>query len=323
MTGMPDCVTSTFTEPEDFEAALRVEGCLSMLITARGRFQARLTRISLSEMRLSAAEERLPRIAFIAVPSDTVLILFSIGKATAPVCGGIVINSGEFVALRPGTRCHARTSAACRWGMISLQAGQLISYGAALTGAAFSLSHLTQHWQPRFLAGNNLRSLHAAAIRMAAKCPQTLRSPDAAHGLEQQLLHAIVACLSEGSANGDIPADCRDQNIMIRFEQLLQSKQASMAEICEMLHVSDRHLRRLCTRHLAMSPRSYDRLRRMSLARRHLRRSLPGSIAVSAVARLYGFRDPGRFAVNYRAIFGESPSETLRGAVRFGRMTEL
>jgi AraC-like DNA-binding protein len=323
---MPDCVTSTFSEPEDFEAAMRAEGCLSMLITARGRFQARLTRISLSEMRLSAAEEKLPRIAFIAVPSDTVLILFSIGKATAPVCGGIAINSGEFVALRPGTRCHARAGDTCRWGMISLQADQLIKYGAALTGAAFSLSHLAEHWRPRPLTGDNLRSLHAAAIRMAAKCPQTLRSTVAAHGLQQQLLHAVVECLSERSAAADIPADCRGQNIMIRFEQLIQSeqsKQASMADICEMLHVSDRHLRRLCAQHLAMSPRSYDRLRRMSLARRHLRRSGPGSIAVSAVARLYGFRDPGRFAINYRATFGESPSETLRGAVRFGRMTEL
>ena len=86
-----------------------------MLITARGRFQALLTRISLSEMRLSAAEEKIPRTGFIAVPSDTVLILFSIGKATTPVCGGIAINSGEFVALRPGTRCHVRAGDTCRW----------------------------------------------------------------------------------------------------------------------------------------------------------------------------------------------------------------
>src|SRR5438045_3346837 len=82
----------------------------------------RLDRFSLSEMSLSVAEEKLPRIAFIAAPSDTVLMLFSIGKAIAPVCGGIPINSGEFVALRPGRRCHARADDACRWGMISLQA---------------------------------------------------------------------------------------------------------------------------------------------------------------------------------------------------------
>src|SRR5215472_15629974 len=108
---MPDCVTSTFSEPEDFETAMRADGCLTMLITARGRFRARLTRLSLSEMHLSAVEEQLPRIAFVFVPSDAVQILFSIGKATAPVCGGIAMRAGELVALRPGTRCHSRVGA--------------------------------------------------------------------------------------------------------------------------------------------------------------------------------------------------------------------
>ena len=114
---------------------MRAEGCLSMLITARGRFQARLARISLSEMRLSAAEENLPRIAFIAVPSDTALILFSIGKATALVCGGIAINSIESrgASSRHALSCPRRRHLPL--GMISLQADQLIKYGAALTGA--------------------------------------------------------------------------------------------------------------------------------------------------------------------------------------------
>jgi AraC-like DNA-binding protein len=251
------------------------------------------------------------------VPSDTVLILFSIGNATAPVYGGIAIQPGELLALWPGTRCHARAGDACRWGMISLRADQLIKYSVALTGAAFSLSYTAQHWRPRPLACNNLRSLHAAAIRMAARCPQTLRSPDAAHGLQQQLLHSVVECFSEGSANAEIPENSLNQNTMVRFEQLLRSKQstgASIAEICAMLHVSDRHLRRLCAQHLAMSPRSYDRLYRMSLARRNLRHGNLGSTTVSAVAELSGFHDPGRFAVNYRAMFGEAPSKTLRQA---------
>jgi transcriptional regulator GlxA family with amidase domain len=34
--------------------------------------------------------------------------------------------------------------------------------------------------------------------------------------------------------------------------------------------------------------------------------------SVSAIARLNGFQDMGRFAINYRAAFGESPSATLR-----------
>jgi len=49
----------------------------------------------------------------------------------------------------------------------------------------------------------------------------------------------------------------------------------------------------------------------MQRARRALRDENPDIASVSAVARRYGFRDPGRFAVNYRALYGETPSATL------------
>ena len=39
--------TLVFSEPEDFETALRAEGCLGLWITGRGQFRARLTRVAL------------------------------------------------------------------------------------------------------------------------------------------------------------------------------------------------------------------------------------------------------------------------------------
>jgi hypothetical protein len=41
---MPRTVTSAFSEPVDFETALRKGGCLSLLVTGRGQFRAQLTR---------------------------------------------------------------------------------------------------------------------------------------------------------------------------------------------------------------------------------------------------------------------------------------
>lgn len=52
-------------------------------------------------------------------------------------------------------------------------------------------------------------------------------------------------------------------------------------------------------------------LRRMHLARRALRRAAGGE-TVTDVATRYGFWQLGRFAVEYRALFGETPSATLR-----------
>jgi hypothetical protein len=86
---MPGSATATFSEPEDFEAALRSEGCLSLVITERGRFRARLTQITLHSLRLSAGDEQLSRIAFITVPAGMVLISFPIGNGALPVYGGL------------------------------------------------------------------------------------------------------------------------------------------------------------------------------------------------------------------------------------------
>ena len=49
-----------------------------------GRFRARLTQITLHNLRVSAAEEHLPRIAFAAVPADAVLVLLPIGGGPSP-----------------------------------------------------------------------------------------------------------------------------------------------------------------------------------------------------------------------------------------------
>jgi len=78
---MPGSVTSVFGEPGDFQAALREDGVLGMMITGRGRFRARLTQITLHRHRLLVAEKHLPRIAFVAVPGDAALVLLPIGRS--------------------------------------------------------------------------------------------------------------------------------------------------------------------------------------------------------------------------------------------------
>jgi hypothetical protein len=85
---MPGSVTSVFSEPGDFEAALREEGGLGLLITGRGQFLARLTQVKLHRMRLSAAEEQLSRIAFVAVPADLILVSLPIRGRPGLIWGG-------------------------------------------------------------------------------------------------------------------------------------------------------------------------------------------------------------------------------------------
>ena len=61
-----------------------------------------------------------------------------------------------------------------------------------------------------------------------------------------------------------------------------------------------------------MGPIRFLNLRRMHLAHRALLRADPSKSTVTRTVADHGFWELGRFSVAYRALFGESPSETLR-----------
>lgn len=318
---MPDSVTSVFSESEDFEAALRKEGCLGLLVTGRDQFRARLTQITLQRLRLSGGDEKLSRIAFVAVPCDLVLISFPVGTASSPIWGGIGVRAGEIMIIGPGQRLHARTKGPCRWGAIWLPVEDLIRYGGALTGAPFDIPSDTRSRRPAPAACRYLGRLHATAMRIAETRPQLLVDAEAAHGLEQQLIHALVKCLQAGLADKGDQGAQRQHDILGRFEELFQARRDEsmrMTEICSALGVSDRQLRSLCAQHLGMGPTAYIRLRRMSLVRRDLWRGDRGVVSVSGVARRYGFHNRGHFAASYRCVFGELPSATLARSLCLG-----
>ena len=298
------------------------------MVTGNGRFRAELTQVTLHEQHLVAAEEQVSRIAFIAVPVGTVSISFRFDRGGGPICGGMKVRPGEITTLGPGRSLHVRSEGLYRWGAISLPSEVLVRYATALSGAPFLLSEVEPRWRPQPAAGKRLRGLHAAAMRMAQIRPQALVDPEASHGLEQQLIHAVVECLVAGSADAAHPSARRHQDTMVRFEHLLQSQstgQLRVPQISAALGVSERLLRSLCAEHLGMSPTRYDRLRRMLQVHALLRSGAPEATGVSEVARRHGFRDLGRFAVNYRAAFGELPSITLRrgaGLMTLDRLRE-
>lgn len=316
---MPESRSSAFSEPEDYAAALRADGYRSLLVYGLGPFRARLTRISLDGLQLSAGEEPFSRVGFVGVPDDRSVLCFPAGSGTAPICGGIAVYADQLMTIGPGTEFHARTEGRSHWASLRLPTARLVEYGVALTGTALSMPPGVSCRRPRQAALRRLRSLHRAAIRMAARQPEMLVDAEGAHGLEQQLLDVVVECLAQPSLPDSGGGQGRDNPVMVRFERLLHCRRAtgvSAADICRALQVSERRLRRLCAEHLGMSPVAYDRLRRLSLARRVLRGGGGAAGTVAAAARDCGFPDTGRFAIDYRRAFGETPSATVRRGSR-------
>jgi len=91
---------------------------------------------------------------------------------------------------------------------------------------------------------------------------RVLADSEAAYGLEQQLIHALVECLSAGSVDKETEVGCRHRDILARFEDLLQDRPApDIAEICAALGILERTLHQCCEEHLGMGPGDYRSLR--------------------------------------------------------------
>jgi len=159
-----------------------------------------------------------------------------------------------------------------------------------------------------------LQRLHAAAGHLAENAPEIIANPDAARGLEQELIETMISCLADGEVREDSVAQRHHELIMRRFRRVVEENPGEplyIPEICKAIRVADRTLRLCCQQHLGMGPKRYLLLHRLHLARRALRRAEPDETTVTDTATRYGFWQLGRFAVEYQSLFGESPSVTL------------
>ncbi len=85
----------------------------------------------------------------------------------------------------------------------------------------------------------------------------------------------------------------------------------SVPRFAEQLEVSQRSLELSFKQCLGITPRQYLSLQRMHGVHTELLQRAPYSRCVTAVATAWGFTELGRFASEYRRVFGELPTHTL------------
>jgi AraC-like DNA-binding protein len=98
-------------------------------------------------------------------------------------------------------------------------------------------------------------------------------------------------------------------------------KPLQVSALSRALGVSERTLRKLFNEIHGRPPSRHLRMLRLSEVRRALLSARGQPVTVTEIATDFGFAELGRFAVEYRKAFGESPSETLHQARVVNRMT--
>jgi transcriptional regulator GlxA family with amidase domain len=107
------------------------------------------------------------------------------------------------------------------------------------------------------------------------------------------------------------------RELVDRFERIARANletPARVTDLCRIAEVNRRTLSRAFRAVRDTTPHHYLQALRLGEVKRVL--SSEGG-SVTQVAMRFGFRELGRFAMQYRKAFGESPSETRRrGSIR-------
>jgi AraC-like DNA-binding protein len=312
---MPSSAIRTFAEPDMYFAGIRnlqIEGVL----TKRGDFRAEATRIDLHRLWMHRFSESLPRIMRITPSGKRCLILFGTDPSPGLMqVGGIETSQGQVAAVGLDWPYYLRSSAASRWGTMSLTPEDLAAAGEAIIGRPVMPPSFPHSLRPAAHLSSQLLKLHEATGHLAKTAPGILAKSEVARAIEVSLIEAMVLCLAEGHANETRNVHRHRAALLRRLEQVLATepdKPLYMPDLCAKVGASYTTLRDACQEYLGMSPKRYLWLRRMHLVRRALRSASAEATTVTEVATSYGFWELGRFAVAYRSLFGEPPSAALR-----------
>ncbi|NIW44393.1 MAG: helix-turn-helix domain-containing protein [Gammaproteobacteria bacterium] len=131
---------------------------------------------------------------------------------------------------------------------------------------------------------------------------------------ETELVTHLIDAFTNVRGKNDIPPlPVRSRSIAAAMEFIEENRLEAITvkNICEATGTSIRTLERAFKERFGIPPKSYIKRRRLTGVKAELL-SLEGYISITDVANSWGFWHMGQFARDYRTVFGELPSETVR-----------
>ncbi len=224
--------------------------------------------------------------------------------------------AGDLLVFPPRGEQEAQHRGLTRYAALQIPRDDLMRRVAAFDDLAED-----RHWRDgarlRPPSGSVLGEAVRRRLKILAAAGDRL-SPQAADGLRETVIEDLLTGAAEavrrepGRRNW---INCA--RILRQVEDYLDrcpGRAVGTLELCQALALSRRSLHRAFREELGVGPKTYLRLRALSAARKALIAGRETGASVTQVALDHGFWELGRFSVTYRMMFGESPSQTLRGA---------
>jgi len=272
-------------------------------------FTGSWTTVTLGGMVLQFGQEDVATVRRLRVPEDRAAIVVPIETTPLARWNARPIGSHQLIACLPGAECFAFDPGGTHFAIVSVP---LASRTAAAVRHACGTSEGSAIITPPEMASLTLhRFLSEAADRLWTMA----EGPRATRAIVDEGEQLLVSCLDSASAlTPDGDSSAARSEIVRRAEEVYRSHvgdPVSIAELSSLVGVSERSLRNAFYDVYTTSPKRYLKLWQLHQVRRELRAA---HASVTDVATLHGFFELGRFAGEYKALFGEVPSATLHKA---------
>jgi AraC-like DNA-binding protein len=273
----------------------------------RGAFGCRWSVISSPGVVLQFAHEGIANARRLRVAANRWAIVVPLNVADTARWDARPVKHDEMIVCGPASESYAFDPGGTSFALISVPAR------SSTAAAARDLMHDDAATRTVRPSARDARSLHhrLRAIDAAVERAGAVADPRLVAGIDA----AMAECLTRA-----VLSDWHTKE-RLRSSQIVKCAEAffrqhvdesiSIAQLSAIAGVSERGLRNAFYDVYQTSPKRYLRQWRLHRVRHALRATSSSLESVTAVATRHGLYELGRFAVEYRALFGEPPSHTL------------
>ncbi|MEU1165619.1 AraC family transcriptional regulator [Streptomyces sp. NPDC005921] len=308
--------------PELPAASTAIRGAYAPHQLAVGRraddFELRLIQAGFGSLEISAMSVGTD-VTLLAPPThDRYVVVLPVtgGVTVGTRAESVVLADGTGVVAGPGQPYHfERWSRDCRLMCVRLDK-------ARLDGALARLARRPAGEDLRFAFRFDLTNPRIASFMRAVQLlvselsdTDSQTSPLLPDSIAELVVNALLLHHPHSHSGlfetptADLPWALRDAREFMRGHL---GEEITVADIARAAKVSVRTLEALFQRAAGVSPMAAFRELRLARAHEELLTAAPDSTTVAKIAKRWGFRHQGRFAIEYRRAYGISPSAHLR-----------
>jgi len=282
-----------------------------------GPFEGHVTEVCFSDVQLFRERTTRSIQESCQVLDDTFVIGVPIHMDGYGWCDGWQVDLDTLLMHRPGHDLLFRTSNSLDLVAVSLSQNDLIEHARVVDRLEVgqTLQRIEYALRSPKLA-EELRNFLVTMMDSLNATPSMLAHAAIRKGLKEAVLSSVISVIGNATHENSAPrTSAGRQQIVSRAIDYMRTRidePISISDLCAVLGVSRRTLQYCFEEALQVNPVSYLKALRLNGVRKEIKRGNAAEVAIQDVAARWGFWHLSRFAQEYRQMFGELPSETLR-----------